>query len=165
MNNLLMETWTTIILKPFLNKNKISHFRLLIDSAPAHIKVLNDIQNILNNLLLTIPEEATYLMQSVDLSIGKPFKDNLRIHFIKWFDNNHKNYTAKKNSISPKPNDIIELVDKTMKTFNEDIIKNSFKLSGYTISILNKEKIQLFNKKLLDKDKIRKVIDESFLIK
>jgi len=49
-----------------------------------------------------------------------------------------------------------------MKTFNEEIIKNSFKLSGYTISILNKEEIQLFNKKLLYKHELRNIIDESF---
>jgi len=35
-------------------------------------------------------------MKPVDLSIGKPLKDNLRINFIKWFDNNHKDYKQKR---------------------------------------------------------------------
>ena len=77
-----------------------------------------------------IPPGATYLLQPIDLSVGKPFKYLLRKSFSSWFDNNHQNYTAKGNMPNPKQIEIIKWIKNSKKDFNKDILVNSFKIAG-----------------------------------
>jgi hypothetical protein len=102
------------------------------------------------------------LLQPIDLSIGKPLKDQIRKQFHEWFQTNHNNLNPSGTVKNPSHSNIMEWIEKSMLNFNKNIIAESFKLGGYTVDILNKEEIKTFNSKLLKKEKILQMLEKCF---
>jgi len=102
INSILFNVWRNKIFLKYINKNYIDlNNLLLVDSAPSHLKDILDIENI-----IFIPKGATYLLQQIDVSIGKPYKDKLRKKFEEYFNENHNNLT-KSGIIKKPPKEII----------------------------------------------------------
>ena len=77
-----------------------------------------------------MPHGSTYLIQPIDVSIGKTFKDLLRKKFIDWFDKNHNNLTDAGNVKNPTHIEIARWIQSSENEFNETVIKNSFIVTG-----------------------------------
>lgn len=93
---------------PWIKKNRLGKVKLILDKAPAHVKAFNDLSKLLNNEILFIPESCTYLLQTIEIGIGKLYKDLVRVGFDKWLNLNYNKLTSNANQVSPNPADIIE---------------------------------------------------------
>ncbi len=162
MNSILMNSWIKRVLLPYCRKNNLNNFHLVLDSAPCHKKDFDVNQNMLKNEALFIPDGATYLLQPIDISIGKPFKDEVRKYFSDWFDDHYKEGTKNDNIKNPLHTDIVSWVEATIANFDAEIIRRSFELGCFTIDIKNKEEIKKVNQKLLNKENILQVIEQNF---
>lgn len=128
MNNELFECWYYSLYKK-TTENYPNHKSVLIcDSAPSHLK-LN------KKDILFIPKGATYLIQPIDVCIGKPYKDLVRKKFQDFFTKNHNNLTKSGMIVKPKIPEIINMHQQAYKELKKDIIRKSFKVTGYTLNI------------------------------
>ena len=68
---------------------------LIMDQAPAHSKALSDKMRATHTIL--IPKGCTPLLQPLDVSINKPFKNSVRNEWRKFVDLPEENHELTKN--------------------------------------------------------------------
>jgi len=90
MNNELFKNWYKVIYKNIKRQYESFHSILLCESALSHTKDNDDID--FKDIIL-IPKGATPILQPIDVAVGKPFKDNVRKYFSKFFIENTNNLT------------------------------------------------------------------------
>ena len=126
MNRELLSSYCKKILLPYSKKMKINSFIFIMDSALCHLKDFETFKQELNNETLIIPKGATYLLQPIDLCIGKPIKDKVRNLFSNWFQENHEKYTAKGNIRNPSHEELLGWIENAQNDSTAELLKKSF---------------------------------------
>ena len=124
------------------NDDKMVKYQLF-DSCSSHLKVsVKDAVKDSGSLLSIIPPGCTSLLQPLDTSINKPFKDGIRRKFHAWFaseGNTEANKTPKGNLRAPSRNLIHRWVVEAWDEVRENDVFRSFMHCGK----LNKRSIDL----------------------
>ncbi len=80
-----------------------------------------------------IPAGATGYLQSLDISINKPFKSLMKDKFNTWFNSygiSEANKTAKGYLRPPKYDDLISWTLESLPKIESEVIRNSLKITG-----------------------------------
>jgi hypothetical protein len=128
MNSELLILYMKQILIPFTKKYQMTNFHFILDSAPCHLKEIEKVKDLLKEEIFIIPKGATYLLQPIDLSLGKPLKDYMRKMFNLWFEDNHEKVSESGNIKNPTHKELLEMITKAQKQLSSEIIQSSFKL-------------------------------------
>ena len=109
---------------------------LLLDHCTSHKKPSIGQTMKKDTSLDYVPPGCTSLVQPLDLSINKPFKDSLRKSFEDWLHTNganEANTTKKKNLKSPTSALLLSWIDKAWANIDNKMVVNSFKVAGILI--------------------------------
>ena len=108
--------------------------RMLVwDANPTHkSRATKDlIAERYNTQLVFVPAGCTPLVQPCDVSLNKPFKDNIREQYRRWMgDEDNRPTTAAGNMRPPSRQDLINWVSVAWEDIDPNIIINSFLLCG-----------------------------------
>jgi len=107
---------------------------LLLDQCSTHKKPSISQSLKTNTSLDYIPAGCTSIVQPLDLSINKPFKDSLKKLFEEWLHNEGSkdtNVTAKKKNLrAPTTSLLLTWINKAWGDVSKELIVNSFKYAG-----------------------------------
>jgi len=101
---------------------------LVLDAFIGHLtdSVKNQLRKMKTELVV-IPDRITSVLQPMDVSINKPFKDRLRHHYLTWIaDPAHKLKETGKIKCAA-PSEVAQWVSVAWKPIPESIIIRSFK--------------------------------------
>src|SRR6185295_19301809 len=104
---------------------------LIYDSFSAHIT--SDVKDSFKNNntdLVNIPGGLTSICQPLDVSINKPFKNNLRFQWHNWMASGGNGITKGSNLKRASLYDACQWVLKTWQEISPDIIVHAFKKCG-----------------------------------
>jgi transposase-like protein len=126
-----MNDWVDGVLVPHLQQRAAgSPVKLFLDQFSAHeTEGLKARMGELGVQLELIPAGCTWLLQPIDVGIGKPFKDRLRQKWWEWMVG-----PAEVDAIIPNPSrdEIQEWVSEVWDAMPQDVIVNSWKKTGFS---------------------------------
>lgn len=116
---------------------KEKKYLLIFDKATSHInsEIIN-YMNLNNIYYVIIPSGFTRFLQPLDLSINKPFKNDLKEKYLNYQQAHINDIT--KNKFTLQDEDIIRFIDEIWNNENiikKDVIKNSFWYCGISQSL------------------------------
>lgn len=85
--------------------------------------------------MAVIPGGMTSLVQPLDVSLNKPFKDSLREKWINWMMDGEKTYTKGGNVRQASLDTVCSWVLEAWNSINSDIVQKSFKKCGISNSL------------------------------
>lgn len=88
-----------------------------------------------NTDIAVIPGGLTSVMQPLDVSLNKPFKDRLRNMWTSWMIEGHKEYTAGGNVKAASLSTVCEWVNEAWKGLPVEMVARSFKKCGISNAI------------------------------
>ena len=115
---------------------------LVLDSARCHLtdNVKAEIQQ--HSKLAVIPGGLTRFLQPLDISVNKPFKDNLKAHWEEWMsDSRNDQFTLSGRKKRASYETVAEWVKKSFDAVPSSCIINGFRraLTDETVSKLSTE--------------------------
>ena len=100
---------------------------LVWDSFRAHVS--DNVKRVLKNSrtdVAVIPGGMTSLLQPLDVSVNKPFKDNLRQYWNKWMLDGNHTFTPAGRIRKPDLRQICQCILESWSAISPDIFKRSF---------------------------------------
>ena len=101
---------------------------LIWDSFRAHL--VDSVKEALrktNTDIAVIPGGLTSVLQPLDVSLNKPFKDHLRAKWTTWMIEGQKSFTAGGNIKAAPLSTVCSWVDESWKGLSQDMVSRSFK--------------------------------------
>ena len=131
MDNRTMNIWYESVFKPYVS-GCTERSGLLLDDFKCHRSAeLQTKMDEANADRYMIPPHYTGLLQPCDVGINKPLKDRLKEKVSDWRREKHKNLRPGQLLPSPTRKDIVNWLDEIWQQFPVQIVKNSFRGSGY----------------------------------
>ncbi|CAG8709537.1 2440_t:CDS:2 [Dentiscutata erythropus] len=84
--------------------------------------------------MLEIPRGTTSVLQPLDISVNKPFKNRMRNKWEEWMDKGEKKYTKKGNLKKASYKLVYELVSETWREISSNLLIKSFEASGLVLN-------------------------------
>jgi hypothetical protein len=126
-----LNDWVDGVLVPHIQQKAAgTPVKLFLDQFSAHeTDGLKARMDELGVQLELIPAGCTWLLQPVDVGIGKPFKDRLRAKWWDWMSG-----PAEADAIiqSPSRDEIQEWISEVWDSIPQDIVVNSWKKTGFS---------------------------------
>ena len=123
----VMHQWIDDVWTEYTTIHNEQLYYLLLDKFSVHSEstVINKL-NSLSTEVVYIPSHCTSELQPLDVGINKPFKNQIRKQYKKWFRTNH-------NKDNPTRELVMSWVDNAIKYINTNpsIIHNAWKQVGY----------------------------------
>ena len=114
---------------------------LLVDNYKAHLtEESKTIVKNCNSELVLIPAGCTSLVQPMDVSINRPFKQRMRDLWVQWFAG-HTERTVHGNPKQPSRQDVINWVSDAWNSIKAETIQESFVLCGITAAVSENNKM------------------------
>ena len=129
MTSDLMKNYIDFLFKIRMSENLSKESSMMVyDSFRGHLEESVKAKFRQHNFqLAVIPAGLTSLCQPLDVSINKPFKDNLRKEWYEWMCQGGASLTAAGNLKRAKLSDVCEWVKCSWDAIPDQIIFNSFK--------------------------------------
>ncbi|KAG7365792.1 DDE superfamily endonuclease [Nitzschia inconspicua] len=124
-----MNDWVDGVLVPHLQQHAAgSPVYLFLDQFAAHDTAsFRTRMDSLGVTLKLIPGKCTWVLQPIDVGIGKPFKDRVRQKWFRWMINHAE---ADVDLPNASTDEIQQWVNDTWQELPEDIVRNSWKKSN-----------------------------------
>ena len=104
----------------------------LVDNYKAHLtEESKTIVENCNSELLFIPAGCTSLVQPMDVSVNRPFKQRMRDLWVQWF----AGHTVHGNPKQPSRQDVINWVSDAWNSIKAEMIQEPFVLCGITAAV------------------------------
>ena len=143
MNSEMMRDWLESVWKPKIALSKIFNQKsiIILDSARAHLTeaVKTEINNY--SIPAVIPGGLTKILQPIDLSVNKSFKDKLRMEWNKWMKNGQHEFTPSGRTKRASLSEVCKWVSRSWNAIEINCVKNGFKKSKIYEAISQEENI------------------------
>lgn len=131
MDNSTMAIWYDKIYRPYASEHNAKSALLLDDFLCHKGDALQEVINSDNAIRIMIPPHYTCIVQPCDVGINKPLKDKLKQFAAKWRRERHSSLPAGSKMPVPKRHEVVTWLKKIWDEFPEEIVRNSFRGSGY----------------------------------
>ena len=154
MDEDVMKQWIT---KVWIVYTKKQPSLLILDSFSAHMtEAITSMFERFNTTVLVIPGGCTSVLQPLDVSVNRPFKDQLKKCWEKYMLEQSDLVSDAQNIKPPTKQHIVDWIDQANELLhlNVTIVKKSFLVTGISNALGGHEDDQIRN------DHVRKEIDE-----
>ena len=130
----------------FTRGNMAVRHLLLVDNYKSHMTEESKkiVEETCNSELIFIPAGCTPLVQPMDVSVNRPFKQRMRDLWVEWFAT-HTLRTVHGNPKQPSRQDVINWVSAAWDSIKSDTIKDSFLLCGITAAVDGSDNSKMFS--------------------